>query len=96
MVGMAGYFSGVVQAPLTATAIVIEMTSNPAMTVPVGVAAILGTLASRLVCKEPVYAAMSHQFLLVVEPKPVVEPEAVGSAPQPSVEEEEHTSDEVI
>jgi H+/Cl- antiporter ClcA len=95
MVGMAGYFSGVVQAPLTATAIVIEMTSNPAMTVPVGVAAILGTLASRLVCKEPVYAAMSHQFLLVVEPKPVVEPEAAGSASRPQAAEQVHTPDEV-
>jgi H+/Cl- antiporter ClcA len=67
MVGMAGYFSGVVQSPLTATAIVIEMTSNSAMTVPVGIAAILGTMASRLVCKEPVYHAMAHQFLRVVE-----------------------------
>jgi H+/Cl- antiporter ClcA len=95
MVGMAGYFSGVVQAPLTATAIVIEMTSNPAMTVPVGVAAILGTLASRMICKEPVYAAMSHQFLLIVEPKPVVEPEAVTSAPQPPAEEKQRTTDEV-
>lgn len=81
MIGMAGYFSGVVQSPLTAAAIVIEMTSNPAMSVPVGVAAILGTLASRLVCKEPVYAAMAHQFLLVVENKPVALPNAVGIAP---------------
>ncbi len=97
MVGMAGYFSGVVQAPLTATAIVIEMTSNPAMTVPVGVAAILGTLASRLVCKEPVYAAMSHQFLLVVAQKPVVGPDAVDIAPpQPPTAEKEHTPDEVV
>jgi len=96
MVGMAGYFSGVVQAPLTATAIVIEMTSNPAMTVPVGIAAILGTLASRVVCKEPVYAAMSHQFLSVLEPKPVVEPEAIVRVLQPSAAEEEHTSDEVV
>jgi H+/Cl- antiporter ClcA len=96
MVGMAGYFSGVVQAPLTATAIVIEMTSNPAMTVPVGVAAILGTLASRLVCKEPVYAAMSHQFLLVVEQKLVVERDALEILPPPPSEEKEHTPDELV
>jgi H+/Cl- antiporter ClcA len=97
MVGMAGYFSGVVQAPLTATAIVIEMTSNPAMTVPVGVAAILGTLASRLVCKEPVYAAMSHQFLLVVEHKPLIEPDAadIAALPLPTAEKE-HAPDEVV
>jgi Voltage gated chloride channel len=95
MVGMAGYFSGVVQARLAATAIVIEMTNNPAMTVPVGAAEILGTLASRLVCREPVYAAMSHPFLLVVEQEPVLEPNAVGIALEPSVEEEEHKSNEV-
>ncbi len=72
MIGMAGYFSGVVQSPLTATAIVIEMTANPAMTVPVGIAAILGTMASRLVCKTPVYHAMAQQFLRAVEhPVPV-------------------------
>ncbi|MHB1304741.1 MAG: chloride channel protein [Acidiphilium sp.] len=82
MIGMAGYFSGVVQSPLTATVIVIEMTSNPAMSVPVGIASILGTMASRLVCKEPVYHAMSRQFLRVVEHKPVVEPNAVGPAPE--------------
>lgn len=86
MVGMAGYFAGVVQSPLTATAIVIEMTSNPSMTVPVGVAAILGTLASRLVCKEPVYHAMAHQFLRVVEHKPVPVPNAVGPSPEPADE----------
>lgn len=79
MVGMAGYFSGVVQSPLTAAAIVIEMTSDPSMTVPVGIAAILGTMASRLVCKEPVYHAMSHQFLRVVEHRPSKDPDATGS-----------------
>lgn len=82
MVGMAGYFSGVVQSPLTATAIVIEMTSNPAMTVPVGIAAILGTMASRLVCKEPVYHAMAHQFLRVVEHKPVSQTNTAGVSPE--------------
>lgn len=82
MVGMAGYFSGVVQSPLTATAIVIEMTSNPSMTVPVGIAAILGTMASRLVCKEPVYHAMSHQFLRVVQHRPVQTPNTAGAPPE--------------
>jgi H+/Cl- antiporter ClcA len=81
MVGMAGYFSGVVQSPLTATAIVIEMTSNPAMTVPVGIAAIIGTMTSRLICKEPVYHAMSQQFLRVIEHKP--NPDLTTAGPRP-------------
>jgi hypothetical protein len=70
-------FGVVVHAPLTAPTIAIDMTSNPAMTVPVDIAAILGTLASRVVCEAPVYAAMSHQFLLVVAPTGRVELEAV-------------------
>jgi H+/Cl- antiporter ClcA len=82
MVGMAGYFSGVVQSPLTAAVIVIEMTSDPSMTVPVGIAAILGTMASRLVCKEPVYHAMSHQFLRIVENRPIPKPNTVEPAPE--------------
>lgn len=81
MVGMAGYFAGVVQSPLTAAVIVIEMTSDPSMSVPVGIAAILGTMASRLVCKEPVYHAMSHQFLRVVENRPMPKPNTVEPAP---------------
>ena len=40
-------------------------------------------MASRLVCKEPVYHAMAHQFLRVVEHKPVAEPNAVGPSPEP-------------
>lgn len=94
MVGMAGYFSGVVQSPLTAAAIVIEMTSDPAMAVPVGIASILGTMASRLVCKEPVYHAMAHQFLRVVEHEPVAEPNAVGISPEQS-DEKTHADDKV-
>ncbi len=82
MVGMAGYFAGVVQSPLTATAIVIEMTSNPAMTVPVGIAAIIGTMTSRLICKEPVYHAMSQQFLRVIEHKP--NPDLTTAGPSPN------------
>ncbi len=69
MIGMASYFAGVVQSPFTATIIVIEMTSNPSMIVPVGVAAFIGSAASRLVCPQPIYHALSAQFLRVVETK---------------------------
>jgi H+/Cl- antiporter ClcA len=69
MVGMAGYFSGVVQSPFTATVIVIEMTSDPAMTVPVGLAALVGAFCSRLVCREPAYHAMAGNFLKAVAAK---------------------------
>lgn len=71
MIGMAGYFAGVVQSPLTAAVIVVEMTNDPAMTVAVGLAAALGSISSKLVCPVPVYEAMARQFFTAVaEPEP--------------------------
>jgi len=66
MIGMAGYFAGVVQSPLTAAVIVVEMTSDPAMTVAVGLAAVIGSFSSKLVCPKPIYAAMADQFFAAV------------------------------
>ena len=45
MIGMAAYFAGVVQSPITAAVIVVEMTNNPGMTVVVGLAAGLAASA---------------------------------------------------
>ncbi len=71
MIGMAGYFAGVVQSPITAAVIVVEMTNDPAMTVAVGLAAGIGAVSSKLVCPVPVYEAMARQFFAAVaEPKP--------------------------
>ena len=66
MVGMAGYFAGVVQSPITAAVIVVEMTNDPAMTVAVGLAAGLGSIFSKFVCPVPVYEAMAQQFFAAV------------------------------
>ncbi len=63
MLGMAAYFSGVVQSPITAAVIVLEMTNNIEMTVAVSAASMLGTAFSRMVCRKPIYAAMADQFL---------------------------------
>jgi len=71
MIGMAGYFSGVVQSPITAAVIVVEMTNDPAMTVAVGLAAGIGAVCSKLVCPVPIYEAMARQFFAAVaEPMP--------------------------
>jgi H+/Cl- antiporter ClcA len=66
MVGMAAYFSGVVQSPITAAVIVLEMTNNMEMTVAISAAAMLGTAISRMVCPKPIYLAMAEQFLATV------------------------------
>jgi H+/Cl- antiporter ClcA len=63
LLGMASYFAGVVQAPITAFVIVTEMTNDHAMVVPVMAAALIGRAASRLICREGVYHALSRTFV---------------------------------
>ena len=63
VLGMVAYFSGVVQAPITAFVIVAEMTDDHALVVPLMLASLIGFAASRLVCREGVYHALSHRFV---------------------------------
>ena len=63
VLGMVGYFSGVVQAPITAFVIVAEMTNNHAMVVPLMLTSLIGFAVSRLVCHEGVYHALAHNFI---------------------------------
>ncbi len=65
VLGMVGYFAGVVQAPITAFVIVTEMTGDHALLVPVMLTAMIGHSASRLVCREGIYHALSRRFLPV-------------------------------
>jgi H+/Cl- antiporter ClcA len=58
-----GYFAGVVQAPITAFVIVMEMTENHTMVLPLMSAALLASGTSRLVCKQPLYEALAKGFL---------------------------------
>ncbi|MGE5171508.1 MAG: chloride channel protein [Rudaea sp.] len=62
ILGMIGYFAGVVQAPLTAFVIVIEMTRDPDMALPLLAAALLAHGLSRLVCPHPLYKALAKSF----------------------------------
>ncbi len=62
LLGMVGYFSGVVQAPITATVIVMEMTADGQVTVPLMATALLAFGVSRLVCPRPLYAALAELF----------------------------------
>ena len=60
---MVGYFSGVVQAPITAFVIVAEMTDDHALVVPLMLTSLIGYAVSRLVCREGVYHALAHNFV---------------------------------
>ena len=63
LLGMVAYFSGVVQAPITAFVIVMEMTDNHDMVIPLMAAAIIASVTSRMVCHTPLYKALAENFL---------------------------------
>ena len=67
LLGMVGYFSGVVQAPITAAVIVLEMTENQRMTIPLMATSLLAYGVSRLICRRPLYGALARRFMQVLE-----------------------------
>ena len=79
LLGMAAYFAGVVQAPITAFVIVLEMTDNHAMAIPVMAAALIGYGTSRLSGAEPIYHALAEGFM--PETGEGARPQASGHSP---------------
>ncbi len=63
VLGMAGYFAGVVQAPMTAFVIILEMTGNHNNVIPLMCASMIGYGTARLISNEPLYHALSRNFL---------------------------------
>ncbi|HET6306554.1 MAG TPA: chloride channel protein [Rhodopila sp.] len=63
LLGMTGYFCGVVQAPITSAVIVMEMTDNQSLMIPLMATAFLSFAVSRLVCRRPLYGALAQRFL---------------------------------
>jgi H+/Cl- antiporter ClcA len=59
---MAAYFAGVVQSPLTASIIVLEMTASGRTPVPLLATTLLAAGLSRLVSREPVYHALALAY----------------------------------
>ncbi|AGK58944.1 Cl- channel voltage-gated family protein [Hyphomicrobium denitrificans 1NES1] len=57
-----GYFAGVVQAPLTAVVIVMEMTSDKNMVIPLMATALFAASLSRLIGSEPLYHALARGY----------------------------------
>ncbi|MFC0204414.1 chloride channel protein [Novosphingobium soli] len=73
LLGMVGYFTGVVRAPLTAVIIISETTASRGLMMPLLAAALVGEFAAQLVCKEKLYHGLSQRFL----------PAAGARAPRP-------------
>jgi len=64
MLGMVAYFSGVVQTPLTGFIIVMEMTDDHSLLLPLMATSFLAFAVSRLVCQKPIYQALARAFLV--------------------------------
>ena len=65
LLGMTAYFSGVVQAPITTSVIVLDMTTNHALAIPLMATAFLSFAISRLVCRRPLYSSLARRFLQI-------------------------------
>jgi H+/Cl- antiporter ClcA len=65
ILGMVGYFTGVVQTPITAFVIVMEMTDNHDLLLPLMATAFIAYVTSRLVCPTPIYRVLALGFLPV-------------------------------
>lgn len=62
VLGIVGYFAGVVRAPLTAIIIVMEMTADRGMILPLFGTALIADWVSSLVCRPKLYHALSLSF----------------------------------
>lgn len=62
LLGMAGYFVGVVRAPLTAVIILMETTASRSMILPLFATALIADGVSALICRERIYHGLSKAF----------------------------------
>lgn len=63
ILGMVGYFSGVVQTPITAFVIVMEMTNNQDLVLALMATSLIASGTSKLVCRKPIYYALAENFM---------------------------------
>ena len=66
MMFMVAYFAGVVQSPITAFVILIEMTGAHHMVLPLALTAMIACSCSKLVCRQGLYEALEKIFLMGV------------------------------
>jgi len=69
ILGMIGYFTGVVQTPITAFVIVMEMTDNQELVLAMMATALIASATSRLICKKPIYEALAENLLAMMSDK---------------------------
>ena len=75
---MVAYFCGVIQSPITAFVILVEMTSAHSMIMPLMVTSILAYEASHLVCRTSLYESLADSFLEQQAESANAQPTAAG------------------
>ncbi|MEZ5543514.1 MAG: chloride channel protein [Pseudomonadota bacterium] len=63
ILGMVGYFTGVVQTPITALVIVMEMTRDTGLVLPLMATAFMAYITSRVICPDSLYPELAQSFL---------------------------------
>jgi len=81
VLGIVAYFSGVVQTPITAFVIVMEMTENLSMLLPLMIASFVAYGISTIICPVPLYRALAEAFLPRTPSGPVPLPDTANSPP---------------
>ena len=76
ILGMVGYFAGVVRAPLTAVIILSETTVSRGLMLPMFATAFIADGISQLVCREKLYHGLSRTFALPARDAPGASPPA--------------------
>lgn len=62
ILGMVGYFAGMVKTPITAAVIVMEMVNDHAMVLPIMATALIAFGFSSVFCKTPIYQVLAENF----------------------------------
>jgi H+/Cl- antiporter ClcA len=68
ILGMIGYFTGVVQTPITAFVIVMEMTDDRTLMLPLMAVALLARVVGAAVCREPLYRSLAKRYVPTPSP----------------------------
>jgi len=63
ILGMTGYFAGMLQAPLTAFVIIMEMTNSHALLLPMMATAFIANGTSKLICPLSLYEGLTQHYL---------------------------------
>jgi H+/Cl- antiporter ClcA len=82
LLGMIGYFVGVVRAPLTAVIILMETTASRGMILPLFLTALIADGVSKVVCREKLYHGLSRAFLTQTRTEPNISQDVPSAPPR--------------